>query len=133
MNNLILTTEQTLMIKEIFKNTKLCIEIDFEYFLTNEEIYSVECIERILDDNDCFNTEIIYYHNAIEFLRQNDSSLTESLNLADELGYSVSQINSELLASLLASQMIREEFSEYYSELENLIEQFMENIQEETE
>lgn len=133
MNNLILTTEQTLMIKEIFKNTKLCIDIDFEYFLTNEAIYSVDCIERILEDNDCFNIEIIYYHRAIEFLMNNDSSLKESLNIADELGFNVSSLNSETLASLLASQMIREEFSEYYSELENLIEEFMENIQEETE
>lgn len=131
MNNLTLTTEQTLQIKEIFKNTELCIDIDFEYYLTNEEINSVECIERILDENDCFNVEVMYYHRAIEFLMKNDSSLKESLGIASDFGFEISSLNSETLASLLASQMIRGEFSEYYSELENLIEEFKESIETE--
>ena len=130
MSKLILTTEQTLQIKDIFKNTDLCIDIDFEYYLTNEQIESVDCIERILEDNDCFSVDIIYYNRAMEFLMKYDNSLKESLNIASDLCFDASSLSSELLASLLASQMIREEFSEYYTELESLIEEFKNNVED---
>jgi len=131
MSKLILTTEHTLEIKNIFKNTKLMSDVDIEYFLTNEQIESAECVQNILEDQDCFTVEIMYYHNAMEFLMQHDNSLKESLNIASDLCFDASSLSSELLASLLASQMIREEFSEYYTELENLIEEFKNNIEEE--
>jgi hypothetical protein len=133
MSKLILTTEQTLEIKHIFKNTQLMFDVDIEYFLTNEQIESVNCIETILDANDCFNVEVIYYHRAMEFLMKNDTSLQESLGIASDLCFDASSLNSELLASLLASQMIREEFSEYYTELENLIEEFKNNVEDQEE
>jgi hypothetical protein len=131
MSKLILTTEQTLEIKDIFKYTQLMSDVDIEYFLTNEQIESVDCIEKILDANDCFNVEVIYYHRAMEFLMKNDGSLKESLEIANDLGFDASSLNSELLASLLASQMINQEFHEYYTELENLIEEFKNNVEEE--
>jgi len=133
MSKLILTTEQTLQIKDIFKNTELMIDVDIEYFLTNEQIESVECIENILSDNDCFSVDIIYYNNAMEFLMKHDNSLKESLNIASDLCFDASSLSSELLASLLASQMIREEFHEYYTELENLIEEFKNNVEDQEE
>ena len=49
-------------------------------------------------------SEIIYYHKAIDYLKENDSSLFESLSIADELGYNVRNLNSELLATLLYQQ-----------------------------
>jgi hypothetical protein len=130
MSKLILTTDQTLEIKHIFKNTKLMSDIDIEYFLTNEQIESAECVQNILEDQDCFTVEIMYYHRAMEFLMENDTSLQESLGIASDLCFDASSLNSELLASLLASQMIREEFSEYYTELENLIEEFKNNVED---
>jgi hypothetical protein len=133
MSKLILTTEQTLQIKDIFKNTELMIDVDIEYFLTNEQIESVDCIETILDANDCFNVEVIYYNRAMEFLMKYDNSLKESLNIASDLCFDASSLSSELLASLLASQMIREEFHEYYTELENLIEEFKNNVEDQEE
>jgi len=133
MSKLILTTEQTLQIKDIFKNTELMIDVDIEYFLTNEQIESVDCIYNILENNDCFSVEIMYYNRAMEFLMKYDNSLKESLNIASDLCFDCSSLSSELLASLLASQMIREEFTEYYTELENLIEEFKNNVEEEEE
>jgi hypothetical protein len=133
MSKLILTTEQTLEIKNIFKNTQLMIDVDIEYFLTNEQIESVECIETILDSNDCFNVEVIYYHRAMEFLMKNDASLKESLGIANDLGFDLNSLNSETLASLLASQMIHQEFMEYYTELEELIEEFKNNTEDQEE
>jgi hypothetical protein len=130
MSKLILTTEQTLQIKDIFKNTELMIDVDIEYFLTNEQIESVDCIENILNDNDCFSVEIMYYNRAMEFLMKHDNSLKESLNIASDLCFDASSLSSELLASLLASQMIREEFHEYYTELKSLIEEFKNNTED---
>lgn len=84
-------------------------------------------IYEMIDDNGGFDIDIIYYSRAIEYLSENDPSLTESLEIASEYGYSLSDINSELLASLLASQKAREEFYD----LENEINDFFEGLEEE--
>ena len=60
-------------------------------------------IDYVRDNNLC-NEDIIYYYNAIEYLKENDSSLRESMGIAAEFGYKTEDINSELLASLLKSQ-----------------------------
>jgi hypothetical protein len=75
--------------------------------------------------------EIIYYSTAIEYLQKNDPSLRESLGLAQEFGYEVKNLNSEILASLLASENTRIEFEELESEVSDLIAELLE--QEESE
>ncbi len=50
--------------------------------------------------------EVIYNGEAMELLSECDSSLMESCALADELGYGLQDINSELLATLLARQIM---------------------------
>ena len=62
-----------------------------------------------------FNVEIIYYYKAIEYLKENDCSLSDSIELAVEIGYTLKNINSETLASLHASRQ-REEI--FYNEIE---------------
>lgn len=52
---------------------------------------------------------IVYYSNAIEFLADNDPSLNDSLELAGEYGFGVSDLNSETLANLLFDSLAREE------------------------
>jgi hypothetical protein len=131
MYKLILTTDQVKQIKELFQFTNLMCDVEFNLYLTGEEVDSAQCIERILSDSDCFNIEIIYYHRAMEFLMRYDGSLKDSLRIAEDFGIELSDLNSETLASLLASQMIHEEFYEHYKELENLIEEFKEQIIEE--
>ena len=59
----------------------------------------------------------------MDYLREHDNSLSESMEIANDYGYEPKNINSELLASLLASQNAREEFYE----LENEIEEFLTN------
>ena len=44
------------------------------------------------------------------YLRKNDISLSESLEIANEMGYEVNQLSSEILASIHCSTHIREEF-----------------------
>ncbi len=46
----------------------------------------------------CHEQEIIYYHNAMAYLSENDPSLRDSIAMAIELGFK--DINSELLATL---------------------------------
>lgn len=72
------------------------------------------------------NAEIIYYHNAIKYLAENDPSLMESMALASEYGYSPDEINSELLATILLQQELqseldglRDELQEYFDAKEN--------------
>lgn len=86
-------------------------------------------IYDMIQDNNGFDIEIIYYSNAIEYLTENDPSLRESLSIAEEMGFSPSSLNSEVLASLLASQNAQSEFSE----LEDEINDFFTDLKEELE
>ena len=84
-------------------------------------------IYEMIDENDGFYQEVIYYASAMEYLMENDNSLRESLEIAHELGYTADKINSELLASLLKSQNERENFTE----LESEINDFFSGLEEE--
>ncbi len=66
-----------------------------------------------LNDSQFFHVEIIYYSKAMEYLRDNDCSLSESVELATEYGYNLENINSELLASLHASRDRENKFFEF--------------------
>ena len=103
--------------------------LDFEIcdYITEEETKEIEEAEEvteILEDNGAFNIDIIYYSNPIKYLQEHDPSLSESINIALEMGCSLENINSELLASLLASQEAREQ----YYELETKIDDFISNL-----
>lgn len=78
-----------------------------------------ESIFEMINDNGGFEIEIIYYSNAIEYLKRKDNSLFESIEIANEYGYSLEHINSELLASLLASKNCMIDFVDYREEIEN--------------
>lgn len=54
--------------------------------------------------------EIIYYSRAMEYLAENDASLTTSLSLAEDFGFKPSDLNSELLATILLQENNSEEF-----------------------
>jgi hypothetical protein len=69
-----------------------------------------DSIFESIQDNNGFDIEIIYYFDAIEYLKENDASLMESLSIATEYGYKIEDINSEILASLLASKNAVENF-----------------------
>ena len=80
------------------------IEHDFEYIRNANDLYEE------LESNDAFNIDIIYYNRAMKYLSENDFSLSESIDIAVQHGYSLENINSELLASLHASQKARDDF-----------------------
>lgn len=99
-------------LKELFKNTSFdCYQ--YENFNTAEKL-----IEHIREEID--QEEVIYYSNAIEYLKNNDASLRDSLQLAHDCGYTADKINSELLATLLMHENLQQELSNLTSEIEEI-------------
>lgn len=96
-------------------------EIDLGYVyqdgMTFEEFE--EAVERYIQES----SDIIYYYKAIKFLQKNDPSLRESLELAEELGFTPSSLNSETLASLLNERLLMQEWWDIREEVEEFFEE----------
>ena len=84
-------------------------------------ITDVDDIENELENNGAFNIDIIYYSNAMEYLTKHDPSLTISLELALDYGYSVRDLSSKTLASILASALAREKWADLRNEIEDIL------------
>ena len=109
---------------EYFDRISADLEFDIMEHLTEDDLDDMETFNDLIDllrEGDAFNINIIYYHKAMKYLQENDTSLTESLNIANDLGYKTCDLNSEMLASLLASQQAEEEFSEYEDKINELL------------
>ena len=109
--------------KQIDLNDNIINYVDIDA-IDNDDAFT--SIYEMIEENDGFNCEVIYYSNAIKYLQENDPSLRESLEIAAEYGYEVKILNSEILASLLKSQNVRDEFlyfcdeiNEFFQELED--------------
>jgi hypothetical protein len=114
---------------------KQATKIKIENFLKNlkSEIYILDYVDveeidiykpyysihDMIIENGGFNIEIIYYSEAINYLKENDFSLKLSLQIAEEFGYGLQDINSELLASLLASENTATKFQDLRNEIED--------------
>lgn len=119
-----MTTEQKQQVLNLLDNN--CKEFTPSDYVNIEQddFNDFDELRELLDNNGAFNVEIIYYSNAIAFLQKNDPSLTESLELANDCGYTPDKLNSEILASLLASNYARIEFEDMESEITDLINSF---------
>ena len=98
-----------------------------------ESELSFDWLIDLLRDSNFFDIEVIYYRDAIDYLSENDASLRESLEIAEEYGYKCSDLNSEILASLLKSRNFEEEFFSNQTEIEQLFEEIQEEEEEEEE
>jgi len=111
-------------LKNIFKYIeKECGRNPLEYVEIKDvlEMSDYDELYQELEELDFFEVNIIYYTKAIHYLQEHDPSLTESIELASDMGYNIKDINSELLASILASEYIATALSEYYDELEDIL------------
>ena len=127
-----LNQEQRERVAEFLKG--LHTTIDILDYVNPEDIDIENAYESILDklqDNGGFNVEIIYYSTAIKFLQENDASLKESLEIAEEYGFEISSLNSEVLASLLASRQAEEEFYDLQSEIDDFFQDLCDELDEE--
>jgi hypothetical protein len=114
------------LIEEFLETIKVE-NIDIPYYVDANDVNSFDDIYDAIESNNGFEVEIIYYASAMDYLREHDTSLRESLEIAEEYGYTPKNINSELLASLLASRYCRDEFEEYRSEKEDFFEELEDN------
>lgn len=71
------------------------------------------------------NAETIYYSDAIDYLKENDWTLTESLELAKNAWYDLDNLNSCILATLL-----KPENENYYWQFQDAIEKLEEKAEE---
>jgi hypothetical protein len=98
---------------------------DIDCYISKDEIKCINDFDDFFDtlqgNGYFYSIEVIYYHKAIKYLCENDASLSESLEIADELGYNVKDINSELLATLLMQQKETELFYEMRNDIEQII------------
>ena len=100
--------------------------IDLPDYLTELELdafnlISVDDLWAELDDKGAFNIDIIYYNKAMDYLSENDFSLSESIELAVDMGYELKNINSETLASLHASQKAMNNFWSISTQIEAIL------------
>lgn len=110
------------LIEEFLKTIEVE-NLDVPYCVDASEVNSFDEVFDAIDNNDGFNVEIIYYASAMDYLKLNDPSLSESMEIAEEYGYTPKNINSELLASLLASRYCRDEFQEYRNHIETFFDE----------
>jgi hypothetical protein len=101
------------------------INADLSY-LNYEDINDFDELRDEAENNSLLDSEVIYYSVAIKYLQENDPSLSESLEIASEYGYTTENLNSELLATLLKSRETRNEFEE----IEEEATQFFEALEE---
>jgi hypothetical protein len=102
-------------------------EVDILGYINIEDIDHSDpynSIYEMIQENGGFNIDIIYYSDAINYLKEHDQSLSDSLEIAIEYGYTIENINSELLASLLASRNAEENFYQLQSEIEDFFSDF---------
>ena len=90
-------------------------DVDIDDYLTEEDleegnINDAHDLYDLLHDNYAFDVEIIYYSTAMKYLTEHDTSLSESFEIANEMGFDLESLNSETLASLHASRQAEEDF-----------------------
>ena len=104
-----------------------------ENFLMDVDIEDIESEDDLYNSGIDYineNSDIIYYNRAIEFLHKNDPSLMEAFECADELGYDVKSLNSEILASLLNAKYNLNDWSNDYQSIWETMEEYRSNNDE---
>ena len=100
-----------------------------------EDNVGEELKDRLGNEHEFMDVEIIYYARAMEYLTEYDTSLTYSLELANDMGYDCANLNSEILASILASENNRDDFYDTFpvDEINDFVSDMLEYLEEEEE
>lgn len=105
------------IIKEVEKdydfNDFICNWIDDDDLKELETEELRDYLDELNEDGEITDVEGIYFSNAIEYLKENDASLMESMELARDFGYTTENITSEILASLLKIKRQQEYYGEF--------------------
>jgi len=92
-------------------------DIDLQNLYCNEDTFNDFC-DKVNDA--IMEEEIIYYYEAMKYLSREDASLSQSLEIASEYGYTTENLNSELLATLLYQQNLTNKWYEISEEIEQI-------------
>ena len=103
-------------LKELVKDNNLDIDMDYIYDKNKDFDQLNEDVIQYIHES-----EIIYYSKAMAYLSDNDNSLYESLEIAKEYGYTIENLNSELLATLLYQQNFTNEWYNISEQVEQIL------------
>mgnify|MGYP003651442233 FL=1 len=92
-------------------------DIDLANLYYNEDNFNDFC-DKVNDS--IMQEEIIYYYEAMKYLIREDASLSQSLEIASEFGYTTENLNSELLATLLYQQNLTNQWYEISEQVEEI-------------
>ena len=93
-------------------------DIDLANLYYNEDTFNDFC-DKVNDA--IMQEEIIYYYEAMKYLTREDASLSQSLEIASEFGYTTENLNSELLATLLYQQNLTNEWYNISNQVEEIL------------
>jgi hypothetical protein len=101
-------------------------DIDITDYLTEEDLEEgnlndAHDLYDLLRDNYAFDVDIIYYSTAMKYLTEHDTSLSESLEIANEMGFDLESLNSETLASLHASRQAEDDYWTIKDEIDDIL------------
>ena len=118
--------------------SELNTEVEVTYFVDVNDLevedFDIDMFESIyntIQDSNGFEQDVIYYASAMDYLRENDPSLRESIDIASQYGYDIKNLNSELLASLLKTQYVINEFNELKDEINEFFEELYNELEDE--
>ena len=103
-------------LKELVKDNNLDIDMDYIYDKNKDFDQLNEDVIQYIHES-----EIIYYSKAMSYLSDNDNSLYESLEIAKEYGYTIENLNSELLATLLYQQNFTNEWYNISEQVQQIL------------
>lgn len=87
-------------IKEICDEKEILKDVDFEYELSmHDSIRDADQLNDIVYEHEILYTE--YPGEAMDYLKEHDPTLEESLGIAREFGFDLGQLRANTLASLL--------------------------------
>lgn len=92
-------------------------------YLMESDVESFDDICEILFNEGALDVEIIYYREAMDYLMKHDLTLTDSLELAEQMGYKPSDLNCCTLATLLATKNNECNLYRLRDEIDEMIEE----------
>lgn len=107
-------------LRELTEIYNFPIQLDYTY--KNGDNFQDFC-DTLNDEIFCL--EMIYYSGAIDYLKENDNSLRESLEIASEHCYQIDYLSSEVLATLLYQKRTTEL---WYNKISDKVEKLFKKL-----
>lgn len=111
-------------IEEKFSDLETRYKLDIDTFPETEQDDFEEYFDDLIEAT--FSIECIYYKVAMEYLMDNDISLSQSLALASRFDFKPKELSSETLATLLMQETEQEKLYEAKDDLEELFNEYLE-------